>query len=167
MHCFLDRDGVFNVDYGYVGDLSRLTVYPEIFDILKEIQENGYKLIMVTNQSGINRGFYSYEGFLDVSFCLLELLWHKGIEVEINYCRHAPEERCSCRKPSTGMFDRYPISSRDLMIGDSISDMQAAKNAGIKRRWLLGKKQTVGCFTDLFRSHGDLKQFVCSSGEFT
>lgn len=167
MHCFLDRDGVFNVDYGYVGDLSRFTLYPEIFDILKKIQGNGYKLVMVTNQSGINRGCYSYGDFLNVSFYLLELLWQNGIEVEINYCRHTPEEKCFCRKPNTGMFDRYVIGSRDLMIGDNYSDMQAALNAGIKRRWLLGKKEVVEGCTDLFTCHRDLKQFVCTSDEFT
>ena len=70
--------------------------------------DNDYK-------SGINRGLYTYKNFIDLSFYIHNELWNNELEIEINFCRHAPEE-CKCRKPKTGMLDRYNIEIETFLL---------------------------------------------------
>ena len=155
MKCFLDRDGVINIDYSYVGTIDRFTWCPHIFSILRILRDQGYQLIMITNQSGINRGYYSYQSFLDLSFYILNKLAEHSIELEINYCRHTPEERCQCRKPKPGMLDKYAISESDIFIGDNPTDMMAAASRGVRNRFLLSSAPS-GPYTEAFESHASL-----------
>ena len=157
MICFLDRDGVINVDYPYVGTIDRFEWCPYVFEILRNIKNLGYQFVMITNQSGINRGFYSYREFLDLSFYIHEQFKAYDLSIEINYCPHSPEEKCNCRKPSPQMINRYPISQADIFIGDKFTDMQAAYSAGIPNRWMLSNDCSPGPFTLHFSSHLALK----------
>jgi len=155
MKCFLDRDGVFNIDYPYVGTIDRFCWCPQIFPILKLLHSQGYQLILITNQSGINRGYYSYRNFLDLSFYILNTLAEHSIDLEINYCRHKPEERCKCRKPEPGMLYRYSISDSDIFIGDKATDMIAAVRRGIPNRFLISSAPS-GPYTEAFDCHASL-----------
>ena len=163
MICFLDRDGVINVDYGYVGSLDRFTWHPEIFDILICLKKRGYRFVLVTNQSGIGRGYYTLKDFYDLSFYLLDYLAiNFCIDLEINFCPHHPQDNCKCRKPLPGMLSRYDISAEDIMIGDNKTDMLAACNAGIHQRWLISE-DPEGPFTHSFKSHSTLLESLFNS----
>jgi D-glycero-D-manno-heptose 1,7-bisphosphate phosphatase len=143
---FLDRDGVINIDKDYVCKIEDFEFKDGIFELLLHLQSEGYKLIVVTNQSGIGRGYYSEEEFLTLSHWMKDKLKEKGIKIDkIYHCPHAPEERCTCRKPESGMFERaieeFGIDPKtSLMIGDKESDLDAAKNVGVDLNILvLGK----------------------------
>lgn len=138
MRCFLDRDGILNYDYGYVGTLQRFKWIDQVFPVLSLLAARGYSLAIVTNQSGLARNYYTLSDFYDISFYMLDYL-HKvhGLSVEINFCPHHPGSSCQCRKPLPGMLLRYKITEMDIMIGDQSSDMEAAATAGIKNRWLV------------------------------
>jgi D-glycero-D-manno-heptose 1,7-bisphosphate phosphatase len=146
MICFLDRDGILNVDHGYVGTLDRFEWNKDIFHVLKILKALGYSFVLITNQSGIGRGYYSIRDFYDLSFNMLNHLHSiHDIDMEINYCPHCPSDNCKCRKPSPQMLLRYTIESSDIMIGDSATDMESAQLAGISHRWLISAKVSGPC----------------------
>ena len=162
MNCFLDRDGILNEDYGYVGTLNRFTWKEEIFETLVHLKKHGYRFILVTNQSGIGRGYYSHSDFLKLSFYILEYLEENyEIKIEINYCPHHPKDKCTCRKPSPNMMLRYEITDKDIMIGDNPSDMEAAKAAKIPQRWLISERPE-GPFTHAFKEMKTLRDNLVS-----
>jgi D-glycero-D-manno-heptose 1,7-bisphosphate phosphatase len=142
---FLDRDGVINVDKQYVSKIEDFEFKDGIFNLLHSLQEMGYILIIVTNQSGIGRGYYSLEDFEKLTQWKLDQLAQKGIKIhKVYYCPHAPELKCDCRKPSPKMLLEAQKSfnidmKRSWMIGDKKSDIEAGKNAGV------GKTVLIGC----------------------
>jgi D-glycero-D-manno-heptose 1,7-bisphosphate phosphatase len=141
---FLDRDGVINVDHGYVFRMEDFEFMDGIFPVLRELLSRGYKLIVVTNQSGIGRGYYTEEDFRRLTAWMTEQLASEGIELAGIYsCPHSPESDCGCRKPAPGMFlqairELGIDPGRSWMIGDKPSDMAAAFAAGIRNRVLIG-----------------------------
>ncbi len=159
MICFLDRDGIINIDYGYVGSIKNFEWCEGIFELLIKLKTLGYRMVLITNQSGINRGYFTYSEFLDLTFYMINFLEKMGIDIEINFCRHHPNENCNCRKPSPNMILRYEISSEDIFIGDKDSDMIAAKLAGIQNRWIISELPK-GPFTNAFKNHYELINFV-------
>ena len=156
---YLDRDGIINKHIPYVGTLERFHWHREIFKIAEHFQANGYTIIVVTNQSGIQRGYYSLLDYTNICIYMLEEFKKKGIDIEIRACPHRPETICNCRKPKTGMFldERH---RDDIMIGDQNSDMLAAKNAGIQNRWLLSKNVISEFATKQFLSHDHLIEYL-------
>ena len=142
---FLDRDGVINIDHGYVSKIEDFEFKEGIFELLKTLQEMGFTLFVVTNQSGIARGYYTLDDFLKLSDYMLKELKKRGFEIkEIAYCAHHPEVtgNCSCRKPKPGMIldlsKKYGINLKEsLLIGDKQSDIDAAKNAGVAKSYLV------------------------------
>jgi len=142
---FLDRDGVVNINYGYVGNKEKFEFKKGIFELLKFLQNKGYKLFVVTNQSGIARGFYSEADFHSLMNYMINELKKRDIEIiDYQFCPHHPEitGECECRKPKPGMIlnlvKKYNIDlKKSIMIGDSLSDIKASKNAGITRSYLL------------------------------
>ena len=109
---FLDRDGVINQDLGYVHSREKCIFYPEIFDVIRLANETGYKVIIVTNQAGIGRGYYTENVYLEFMRWMMNELNSKGCWVDKYYhCPHHPFrakgiylEDCNCRKPKPGMF---------------------------------------------------------------
>src|SRR3989338_7826768 len=96
----LDRDGVLNKDPGYVHKIEDFGLYPDVMAALKLLK--GFNLFIITNQSGIGRGFYTEEDFHKFNDHLISKLTKEGIEIkETFYCPHHPDEECSCRKPGT------------------------------------------------------------------
>ena len=147
--CFLDRDGVINVDEGYVGTIERFHFIPGIFEALQKLQQRGFKLIIVTNQSGIARGYYSHEEYERLTRYMLEEFAKRGIEITAVYhCPHHPDENCDCRKPKPGMIVRAAREHNiDLasswLVGDTMKDIEAAQRAGIKNMVLLDNKRLI------------------------
>lgn len=135
---FLDRDGTINEEVGYLNHLSRLKILPGVPKALKMLQEAGFKLFVVTNQSGPARGYFPQELVEEVHKELLRRLKHFGVRIEeILVCLHHPEENCSCRKPKTGLleiaFSKYPLDKKNsFVIGDRLIDVELAKNYGLK-----------------------------------
>lgn len=165
MICFLDRDGIINKDYGYVGKIERFKWCDGIFELLIKLKSIGFRFVLITNQSGIDRGYFTYSDFLDLTFYMIDILNKSGIDIEINYCRHHPKSNCECRKPNPSMVLRYEISPQDIFIGDKDTDMMAAKAAGIKNRWIISDSPK-GPFTNSFINHYELINFVTDNPIF-
>lgn len=142
---FFDRDGVINIDHGYVSKIEDFDFISGIFPVMRSLAEKGYALIVVTNQAGIGRGYYTEEDFRTLTAWMLEQFAAEGIEIAGVYrCPHRPGEGCSCRKPEPGLFlqairDHQLDPSACWMLGDKSSDLQAAEAAGIQNRVLLGR----------------------------
>lgn len=140
---FLDRDGVINQDFGYVYKIEDFIYIENLHEALLHFQKLGYLLIVVTNQSGINRGYYTNDNFLKLNDFMLTSLEKSKIKIsKVYYCPHLPEENCDCRKPKPKMLldAKYEFDidmSLSWIIGDKKSDIEAAKNAGIANTILL------------------------------
>lgn len=147
---FLDRDGVINIDKAYVSKIEDFEFCEGVFEALRHFQKLGYLLIIVTNQSGIGRGYYSEEDFQTLSTWMRKQLLDAKIKLDaIYHCPHAPEVNCTCRKPKSGMFEEaikaFAIDVRNSwMIGDKKSDMDAAFGAGVENTIFLGEAPIDG-----------------------
>lgn len=141
---FLDRDGVINIDHGHVFEKEKFDFIDGIFDLCKRAQDLGYLLIVVTNQGGIAKGFYSEEEFLDLTKWMENEFQKREIKItKTFYCPCHPEGKIEKyrqnsfdRKPAPGMLlkaiEEFNIDpKKSLMIGDKETDMQAADAAGI------------------------------------
>lgn len=143
---FLDRDGVINVDYGYVHKEKDFTFMPHIVEFLKNIK---IPIIVITNQSGIARGYYNKSEFNKITRYMVDELQKEGIEImDLFYCPHAPGDGCRCRKPNPKMIldaaEKHNIDlANSTFIGDKESDMQAAQNAGIGTKILIGNHSEI------------------------
>jgi len=140
---FLDRDGVINHEVGYLHKIEDFKFIEGVFDSCLYFQSLGYQIIIVTNQSGIDRGYYDEGDFHIVNNWMLEQFNNKDIEIlDVFYCPHGPESNCDCRKPKPGMFnqarDKHNIDMGDSwMIGDKEADITAANAAGIENTVLV------------------------------
>ncbi|BCD62727.1 D-glycero-D-manno-heptose 1,7-bisphosphate phosphatase [Nitratiruptor sp. YY08-26] len=152
---FLDRDGVINEDTGYVGKIENFHFIDGVFEALKKAQKRGFLLIVITNQSGIGRGYYTLQDFQELSNYMVEELRKRGIEItDIFFCPHAPEENCSCRKPKPAMIleaaKKHNIDlQRSFMVGDKQSDIEAARNAGVGKAILLCDKKLIDVIEEI------------------
>lgn len=147
---FIDRDGVINIDRGYVHTVDDFEYVEGVFEACKKLKAMGYLLVLVTNQAGIARGMYTEDEFLTLTEWMDWNFVDNGVEFDgIYYCPHHPTEGqgdylqdCNCRKPKPGMF----LSARDflkidmansVMIGDKTDDMLAAQAADVGTRVLV------------------------------
>jgi D-glycero-D-manno-heptose 1,7-bisphosphate phosphatase len=141
---FLDRDGVINVDRGYVYLPEQTEWVPGIFELCRAAQELGYALIVITNQAGIARGYYSEEQFDAYTRWMHAQFADRGLEIQATYhCPHHPTEgigtlrrECDCRKPKPGMLlrailERGISAEKSVLIGDKISDIHAGCSARV------------------------------------
>jgi histidinol-phosphate phosphatase family protein len=135
---FLDRDGTIIDDTGYLDDPADISFYSGVPQALKRLQESGYLLVVITNQSGIGRGYFKEETALTVNLAMMEMLWEEGVALAaIYYCPHHPEDKCSCRKPGLLMVQRaladLPIDgSRSWVVGDVDKDARTGITAGLR-----------------------------------
>lgn len=147
---FLDRDGVVNVNHGYVHTPERTQWLPGIFEFCGLARQAGYLLVVVTNQAGIARGYYSEAQFLDYTRWVHGEFAARGVPLDATfYCPHHPTAGlgelcvdCECRKPRPGMFLAAAslldvAMDRSLMVGDQDTDLIAASRAGIKAGFLV------------------------------
>ncbi len=140
---FLDRDGTLNEDPGYLGDPNLLNLYPETGRALSLLKnELNFKLIVISNQSGIARGLITKEKVDAVNAKLNELLKNNNVQIDaFYYCPHHPDfssnEDCSCRKPSPKLVlqsakDFNIELSKSYFIGDAVTDIECGLNANLK-----------------------------------
>lgn len=135
---FLDRDGTLNVERNYLGDPALLEVFGGAGAALRRLQDAGYALIVVTNQSGIGRGYYTEDAMHAVNRRLAEVLAPDGVRFDaIYYAPEAPEQPSRGRKPSPQfLFDARDTLGLDLarsfMIGDKLADLECGWNAGVR-----------------------------------
>ena len=143
---FLDRDGIINIDHGYVSTIEEFEFTEGIFELLQLFIQKHYTLFIITNQSGIGRGYYESSDFEKLTTWMLTELKKAGIGIEaVHHCHHAPEENCFCRKPAIGMVDAILFENNiDLenswMIGDKQSDIDLAHNAHIAHTIAIGSR---------------------------
>ncbi|MBP5445850.1 MAG: HAD family hydrolase [Acholeplasmatales bacterium] len=144
---FLDRDGVINIDKNYVYKIEDFEFIDDIFKVCKYYQDKGYLIIVVTNQTGIGLNLYTLDDFLTVNDFMIKGFKDHGVVVDdVFYCPHNPNLNCECRKPKPKLFfiakAKYNIDlNESIMIGDKITDAQAAHNAGIKEIYLINNDQ--------------------------
>ena len=139
----LDRDGVINVEKSYLYKIEDFEYEKNVIKGLQELRDLGYKFVIITNQSGIARGFYTEEVYLKLQDFIEKDLLKNGIKIEKSYfCPHHPNAagkygiECNCRKPKTGNFelaiDEFNIDTENsFMIGDRPTDLIPAEKLGI------------------------------------
>jgi len=140
---FLDRDGVINQEVNYLHKIEDFKFIDGIFTSLSVLQRHGYNFIVITNQSGIGRGFYSEKDYYLIDEWMKNEFKKQGVDILYSlHCPHTPEQNCNCRKPKTGMFEKcfelFQISKEESwMVGDSERDIEAAIMAGIHNNILV------------------------------
>lgn len=134
---FLDRDGVINVEKNYLYKIEDFEFIDGVFSSLTYLQNLGYKFVIITNQSGIGRGYYSLEQYNTLTTWMKEQFKKNDIIIqEVFCCPHAPAQNCQCRKPKIDMIvQASKIIDIDYknswLIGDKDSDIQTAYNVNI------------------------------------
>jgi D-glycero-D-manno-heptose 1,7-bisphosphate phosphatase len=135
----LDRDGVLNEDRpDYIKHPREFRFYPDALQALRWLRENRILVVLISNQSGLNRGLIPWDDFWDIHEAMVQGIQEAGGNLLATlYCPHRPEEACSCRKPLPGMIhaasELFPISlSETYLIGDRSSDLSAASQAGCR-----------------------------------
>ncbi len=135
---FLDRDGTINEEREYPDRLNQIFVFPQAAPAIRRLQEAGLKVVVVSNQSGVARGYFPLAFVHEVHQYLNQHLAEKGARLDALYvCPHHPDEGCPCRKPKPEMLFR---AARDLdldlthsyLVGDRYQDLETAANAGVK-----------------------------------
>ena len=163
---FLDRDGVVNIDHGYVYQSEKFEFIDGVFSTCKAFYDVGYKIIIVTNQSGIGRGYYTEDDFLALTQWMKTQFSKHNIKItDVYFCPHHPKKaqvqylkQCQCRKPAPGMLlqamQEHNIDpSSSVMVGDKLSDIQAAQKAAISTRVLVRSGQQ---FDENAKQYADL-----------
>jgi len=153
-YIFIDRDGVINRDPGgwtktdYVTDWKDFHFIPGTLRALKILKENGIKVIIASNQGGVNKGLYTKAELSKVNSLMLKEIEKAGGAVEeVFYCIHKDEDKCDCRKPKTGMLEsaskKYGIDLKaTYFIGDAPKDIMAGKRIGTKTILVLSGKSS-------------------------
>jgi len=146
---FIDRDGTINKNTGYIDSPDRFEIYPGVAEGIKKLKDNGFKIIIITNQSGIARGFFTVENLDEIHKKMNDILAKKDVKVDaIYFCPHHPDEKCDCRKPNTALFEKA-IKEHNIdtyssyMIGDRMLDVEAGSKIGVKTVLVPEKKDMV------------------------
>jgi len=142
---FLDRDGTINEEVGYLDSLDKLKIIPSAYEAIRLINESGMKVVVISNQAGVARGFFT-EDFVKLTHEHLQTaLRQQGATIDnFYYCPHHPTEGiepyrkdCNCRKPAPGMLLRAVQDlnidlTRSYLVGDRFNDMEAGKKIGVR-----------------------------------
>jgi D-glycero-D-manno-heptose 1,7-bisphosphate phosphatase len=134
---FVDRDGTLNPDLHYLKEAERLEVFQGVGDGIRWLRQHGYLVVCVTNQSGVERGFYTDEDVHRIHRRLNEILRPRGAAVDaFYYCPHAPETGCACRKPGVRLFreaaEEWNIDlAGSAIVGDRALDIEAGARLGL------------------------------------
>lgn len=155
---FLDRDGVVNEEVGYLHRMEDVRFVEGIFSLCRTASRLGYRLIVVTNQAGIARGYYTEADFERLTVSMRDALRAEDVELDaVYFCPYHPEHGIGeyrreheDRKPGPGMFLRGArelgiVLSESVMVGDRCSDIAAANAAGLRQAFLLRGTEKAGC----------------------
>ena len=147
---FIDRDGTISEEVGYINHPSRFRVFPYAASAIKLLNDQGWLAIIITNQAGVARGYFSESMIETVHDNLRKELGDKGARVDaIYFCAHHPtvgeppyRQECDCRKPKPGLITRAAkdldvVLEQSWMIGDRYGDVELARNAGIRSAFVL------------------------------
>ena len=142
---FLDRDGTINEQMGYINHLSRFQLLPGVGQAIKRLNQAGWPVVVVSNQSGVARGYFPPDLIGSVHDLMAELLERDGARLDgVYYCPHHPRaelddfrQECKCRKPQAGLFKQAASElgldlSKSYVIGDRVSDLESGLNIGAK-----------------------------------
>src|SRR4051794_18720284 len=135
---FLDRDGTLIDDAGYIADPSRVRLLPGAAASLRALRAEGFRLVLVSNQSGIGRGLISHEQAEAVHRRFVEEFERRGVRLDaVRYCPHSPDDGCPCRKPAPGLLldaarDLEIELGRSFMVGNTAADVEAGRSAGCR-----------------------------------
>ncbi len=150
---FLDRDGVISIftPDDYIKKWEEFQFLPGSIEGLKLLLENGFKIVIVSNQAGVSRKIFTEEDLNDVTQKMLQELKKNGIEIfKVYYCIHKPEDNCNCRKPKTGMIEKFISEYGDFernkafFVGDSDVDIELGAKMGMKTILVLsGKTKSI------------------------
>lgn len=162
---FLDRDGTIITDKHYLHDPSEIELIEGVVEALLLLQRMNYLLIVVTNQSGVGRGYFELADVEACNLALAEILLKGGVHIHGWYvCPHSPDSGCNCRKPLPGLVDQarmaFSICNRaSFVVGDKASDLLLANNCGMsgilvktgcgEKYEYWAKNNKYGCFSDL------------------
>ena len=159
---FLDRDGVINVEKNYLYKIEDFEFIDGVFESLEYLQNLGFKLFVITNQSGIGRGYYCLDDFNKLTSWMVKEFEKKSIVIsQVECCPHTPSDNCSCRKPKTGMIESI-LKNHEIdlenswLIGDKSSDIKCAINAKIKNSIQVKSGHD-------FNENESLANFVCDT----
>jgi len=151
---FLDRDGTVNIEREYVFRKEDFEFQPGIFELIREYIKEGYLIFIITNQSGIARGLYSENEYLQLNEWMINKFAQEDILIEkVYHCPHHPDFTgdCNCRKPKPGLilqaietFNIDPTES--VLIGDTERDLEAGKKAGITKNYFIQDILVNGIF---------------------
>ena len=139
---FLDRDGVICIDVNYCSRVEDFELLPGVLQAVKLLNDNDYKAIVITNQSGIARGYFTHQVLADIHKKMVTELSGDGAKLDdIFYCPHHPDDGCDCRKPKTALFqqaiEKYDIdTSLSFMVGDAQTDIDAGRANGCRTIWV-------------------------------
>ena len=175
---FLDRDGVINTDYGYVYKPEDCVFVSGIFDLVKHANVLEYLVLIITNQSGVGRGYYTEENFQHFMVWLIDEFAKRDCSIDGYYsCYTHPEAPIRHfagfdyrRKPAPGMLLEAAIErsinlSESFMVGDNVSDILAGLHAGVSRTFLLSEEQLISNFpqnVSVVSSLSQIKKYMVS-----
>jgi len=157
---FVDRDGTLNPDLHYLKDAERLELFRGVGGALALARAHGYLVICVTNQSGVERGFYTRDDVERIHARLNDLLRPHGAHIDgFYYCPHAPESRCECRKPGTLLFrqarEDWNIEfATSAIVGDRELDIEAGRDLGLFTAFVETPGHEDDPYRDLVRKRG-------------
>jgi D-glycero-D-manno-heptose 1,7-bisphosphate phosphatase len=171
---FLDRDGTINEEAGYLDNLDKLKMIPNAYEAIKLINKSGMKAVVISNQAGVAKGFFTEEFVNTVNETLQADLKKKGSKIDkFYYCPHHPTEgngiylqNCNCRKPETGMLIKAEQElnidlNQSYFVGDRFRDMETARKAGMK-----GVLVKTGYGEDLLQDDGPDKATPASKPDY-
>lgn len=154
---FIDRDGVINEERNYVHKVDDFVFLPGVFEGIQRLKRAGYLLVVVTNQAGIGRGYYTESDFHQLTEYMCRILAERGAGVDgVYFCPHHPEAgegeyrlNCNCRKPQPGLLLQAAAElkidlARSVLIGDKLSDVQAGVAAGLEQCVLVRSGHKLG-----------------------
>lgn len=153
---FLDRDGTLIREVGYLRRVEQIEILPQVPAALRLLREYGFKLVVVTNQSAVARGWLSERDLTDIHGALNAALAQRGARLDgIYYCPHHPTEGiglfrmdCGCRKPKAGMIERASVElglipERSYVVGDQTTDIELANRIGATALLIRGEQATA------------------------
>ena len=166
---FLDRDGVINKEVNYLHKAEDFKFIHGVFEACNYLIELKYEIIIITNQSGISRGYYSEKDFFNITNWMLRQFKNNGVNIlDVFHCPHSPNENCTCRKPKPGMILKASKEleidlSKSILVGDSIRDINAGLSAEIKNNFLITHKVTPYSKKNIAAIKNKNNVFVCDN----